>query len=161
MDNTELKRQYAKLTKLIDDTEKSTLGNLELQGHWGKYLCVLTSGFLENAISAVYIDFVSKASSPHVSRYTLKHLEGIANPKAQRFVNVANQFKKEWGTELEEYFKNNPDKKEAIDSIMTNRHLVAHGKATSISVHRVREYLDKSIEVIRYIEKQCANKHVV
>ena len=83
-----MKWKYKKLTKLIDDTELSTHGDLELQGHWGKYLCVLVSGFLENAISAVYMDFVSNAASPHVTRYTLKHLESIQNPKAQRFVTV-------------------------------------------------------------------------
>lgn len=157
MDNPELIKQYNKLKKLIDDTETSTHGDLELQGHWGKYLCVLASGFLENAISAVYMDFVSKAASPHVLRYTLKHLDSIQNPKARRFVDVATQFKKEWGAGLEEYFSLNPGNKQAIDSIMTNRHLVAHGKTTSISVHRVRDYLEKSVLVIEFIEMQCSN----
>jgi hypothetical protein len=71
MDNTDLIKQYKKLVKLIEDTELSTHGDLELQGHWGKYLCVLVSGFLENAISAVYIEFVSNSASPYVIRYTL------------------------------------------------------------------------------------------
>lgn len=88
---------------------------------------------------------------------TLKHLDRIQNPKAKRFVDVANQFKKEWGVELEEYFSLNPGHKQAIDSIMTNRHLVAHGKTTGVSVHRVRDYLEKSILVIEFIESQCSN----
>lgn len=82
MDNSELKKQYKKLIKLINDTEKSTNGNLELQGHWGKYLCVLVAGFLENAICEIYVDFVENSASPHVSSYTLKNLAKIQNPKA-------------------------------------------------------------------------------
>ena len=93
-----------------------------------------------------------------MSRFTLKHLERIQNPKSKRFVDVAYQFKKAWGQDLEQYFANNPAHKQAIDSLMTNRHLVAHGKQTSISVHRVREYLQKSVEVIEYIESQCGNQ---
>jgi RiboL-PSP-HEPN len=160
MNNLDLIKQHQKLIKLINDTELSTHGDLELQGHWGKYLCVLVSGFLENAISAVYIDFVSKAASPHIAKYTLNHLEKIQNPKSKKFVEVASQFKKEWGSDLDKYFSDHPEYKQAIDSIMTNRHLVAHGKNTSISVHRVRECLEKSVYVIEFIENQCSNRTV-
>jgi len=159
MENVDLKRQYNKLLKLIDDTKLSTDGDLELQGHWGKYLCVLASGFLENAICAVYIDFVSGAAAPHVRQYALKNLEKIQNPKAKRFVDVAYQFKKEWGDNLALYFKKYPEHKDAIDSIINNRHQVAHGKTTNnISVHRVRDYLEKSVKVVEFIEGQCQNK---
>lgn len=158
MKNVNLNQQYQKILHLINNTDKSTHGDIELQGHWGKYLCVLVAGFLENAIIAVYSDFVSGAASPHVSQFTLVNLEKIQNPKTEKFIQVAIQFKKDWGEELKDYFINHPDKKAAIDSIMTNRHLVAHGKSTSISVHRVREYLTLSIEVIEFIEDMCANK---
>lgn len=157
MNNFELKKEYQRLTALIDNTKSSTYGDLELQGHWGKYLCVLASGFLENAISAVYSDFVSNVAPPDVTRYILKNIKKIQNPKAQRFIDVAYEFKKEWGVDLKTYFSDNPDQQEAIDSIMKNRHLVAHGQPTDIAVYRVKEYLDKSIKVIEFIEKQCAN----
>ncbi len=158
MQNVELIKQYKKLVQLIDDTDTSTDGDLELQGHWGKYLCVLASGFLENAISAVYSDFVSQAASAHVIQYTQKNLDKIQNPKSDKFIAVASQFKKSWGTELKNHFDEHPENKQAIDSIITNRHLVAHGKTTSISVHRVRDYLEKSVKIIEFIEGQCANQ---
>jgi hypothetical protein len=44
---------------------------------------------------------------------------------------------------------------DAIDAIMSNRHLVAHGKDSGISLARVSVYLRKSVEVIEFIEKQC------
>ena len=46
-------------------------------------------------------------------------------------------------------------RKDAIDSIMANRHLIAHGKNSGISLVRVKDYLEKSIEVIEFIENQC------
>lgn len=155
MKSAELNRQIQYIKGLIKSTAESTNSNLELQGHWGKYICILSAGFLENAISEIYIELTKNSSSPQVASFTTKMLQKINNPKASKFVETAYAFKKEWGEELEKYFKDNQKVKTAIDSIMTNRHLIAHGKTTTISVVRIKEYLDGSIEALEYIEKQC------
>lgn len=157
MQNYDLVHQYKQIIRLIEDTNSYSRESADLQGHWGKYLCVLVAGFLENAISTVYIDYVSSAASKHVINYTLKQLENIHNPKAQKFIDVASQFKREWGNELTEFFKTNPTCKNAIDSIMKNRNIIAHGGQASISVHVVREYLEESVSAIEFIERQCRN----
>ncbi len=157
MKNRELQKQYKSIKRLIDRTQESTHDDLELQGHWGRYLCVLVSGFFENAISAVYVDFVESAASPQVTRYTINALNKISNPKASRFVATAYQFKKEWGEELDLFFEDGESRKSAIDSIMANRHNIAHGKQSNISVHQVREYLEKGVEVVTFLENQCTS----
>lgn len=158
MRNSELVKQYQKIKKLIEKTKTLPENDLELQGHWGRYLCVLVSGFLENAISEIYISFVSKSSSPHVVQYTVHILSKIQNPKAKKFSETARQFKKEWGIELDNYFLIDSSRKDAIDAIMNNRHQIAHGKDTGISVGRVTEYFEKCVEVIEFIENQCDNR---
>ena len=155
MRSRELSRQFQQIKDLIKSTNTSTGDNLELQGHWGKYLCILSAGFLENAISEIYIEFSDKCSSPPIASFSRKHLERINNPKSQKFIDTAYAFKKTWGNELEQYFHDNPNKKNAIDSIMNNRHLIAHGKSTSISVARIKDFLQESIDVINFIESQC------
>ncbi|MFH1007558.1 MAG: HEPN domain-containing protein [Candidatus Latescibacterota bacterium] len=151
----ELNRQAQSIKRLIKSTAESTNFNLELQGHWGKYLCVLASGFLENAISEIYIELASNSSSPQVTSFTRRMLDRIHNPMASKFIETACSFKREWGAELKEYFELNPKAKEAIDSIMRNRHLIAHGKTATVSVARLAEYLDGSIEALEFIENQC------
>jgi len=37
---------------------------------------------------------------------------------------------------------------------MNNRHQIAHGKSSGITIARVRSYLDKAEEVLNFIEKQ-------
>ncbi|EIJ36988.1 MAE_28990/MAE_18760 family HEPN-like nuclease [Thiothrix nivea] len=155
MKSRQLNSQYQKITQLIKNTGISCGDNIELQGHWGKYICILAAGFLENAISEVYIPLVNSSSSPTVSNFTQKILEKIQNPKSSKFIEIAQSFKKEWGEELELFLSDENNRKDAIDSIMRNRHLIAHGKNTSISVVQVKEFLDKSVEVIDYIETQC------
>jgi hypothetical protein len=153
--SVELKRQLQKINELIKSTAVSTNENVELQGHWGKYICVLSAGFLENAISEIYISLVENSSAPHVASFAGKTLNKIQNPKSTKFVEIASSFREEWGNEIENLFLNDPSIKNAVDSIMTNRHLIAHGKSTSISVIRVKEYLEKSLKLIEFIEKQC------
>jgi len=155
MKSVELNRQIQYIKGLIKSTTESTNSNLELQGHWGKYLCVLAAGFLENAISEIYIELAKKSSSPHVASFTQKTLLKINNPKSEKFVATAYAFKKEWGQELNKYFEDNPKTRDAINSIMANRHLIAHGKTATISVTRLKEYLDGSIDALEFIEKQC------
>ncbi len=157
MQNQELLRQLQSIRSLIAKTNVVTGNNIELQKHWGRYLCVLAAGFLENAISEVYIEFVKKASSPQVSNFARRTLENIQNPKSYKFIETARAFSPKWGDELEKFFNQNESRKDAIDSIINNRNLIAHGKHSAISVARVKEYLDKSVEVIEFIEKQCSN----
>lgn len=155
MKSVELNRQVQHIKGLIKSTTESTNYNLELQGHWGKYLCILAAGFLENAISEIYIELVSNSSSPQVASYTRTMLGKINNQKSSKFIETAFSFKKEWGAELGKYFDDNPKIKNAIDSIMINRHLIAHGKTATVSVVRLKEYLDCSIEALEFIETQC------
>jgi len=52
--NKELSRQLQYIQSLIKTTDEATRGDISLQGHWGKYLCILVAGFLENAISEIH-----------------------------------------------------------------------------------------------------------
>jgi hypothetical protein len=124
-----------------------------LQAHWARYLCILTAGFLENALADVYSTYAKSCASPSVSNYVESMLTRIQNPQASRFLETARAFDPRWVDELGDYLENG-GRKDAIDAIMSNRHLVAHGKDSEISLIRVKEYLKKSIEVIEFIEKQ-------
>ena len=158
MDSVELNRQLHQIQSLIKSTADSTNENIELQGHWGKYLCVLTAGFLENAITEVFLSFVEESSSPKVASFAVRNLQKIQNPKSQKFIDVAHSFCKEWGEEIEAYFDKKPNVKTAVDSIMAVRHQIAHGKNTSISVIRVSDYLKDCVDLIEFIECLCAEE---
>ena len=81
-------------------------------------------------------------------------LARIQNPKISKFLEVAGSFRVEWKDQLET-FVNDGGRREAVNSIMSNRHLIAHGKDSTISLVQVKEYLAKSVEVIEFIEAQC------
>jgi hypothetical protein len=155
--NRELIRQYQRLQYLIKKADEACAGNMELQAQWAKYICVLSAGFLENAIKEVYIDFSQKKVSQPVANFVISRLSPIRNPKAQIFLDIAAAFSTRWKDELEAYLNDN-GRGDAIDSIIGHRHLIAHGKEhnSGISLSQAKDYLSKAIEVVDFIEQQCA-----
>ena len=155
MRNRELVSQLNSLRSLLDRTDSATGGNIELVGHWGRYLCVLTAGFLENALVEVYSEYVDQAASPQVARFATKRLERITNPKSGRFIDTARSFSSGWANDLESFLNEDDQRRRnAIDSIMNSRNRIAHGENGQMSVGRVREYLPGCVEVIEFMEGQ-------
>ncbi len=155
MQNRRLRSQLDSLNSLLDRTKTASQDDIELMGHWGKYLCILTAGFLENALEEVYGNYVQNSANPRVRKFAQEKLGHIYNPKANRFVETARSFDSEWANRLKEYLDEDAgQRRDAIDSVMNNRHQIAHGGVTSISVGRIRQYLVWCIEVVEFIEDQ-------
>jgi hypothetical protein len=155
MKSAEIAQQLSAIRALIKKSSVATAADLELQAHWARYACVLTAGLLENAVVIFYSDFVGRNAQKPVADYATVQIAKIQNPKTNRFVEVARSFKSSWADDLEKFVEKN-GRKEAIDAIMANRHQIAHGKDSGITVARVSDYLDKAEEVLKFIEKQLA-----
>jgi len=156
MQSRELARQLQRLRDLLKRTQEACGNNIEMQSHWAKYLCVLTAGFLENALKGIYTDHAHRVVSMPIANFVSSNLSQIRNPKIQKFFDIAGAFKETWKIELENFADLN-GRREAIDSIMNQRHLIAHGQShnSNITISQVKDYLDKSVEIIEFIEKQC------
>lgn len=154
MHNHNLVRQHQALQALIAKTQTATGGDAEMQSHWAKYLCVLVAGFIENALAELYGDFCRRAASPSVANFAVRTLRRIQNPKTKAFLDLSAAFSRSWAEPLEAFIEED-GRKEAINSIMANRHLIAHGKDSNITVARVSEYFRKATAVLDFIEQQC------
>ena len=156
MKTAELSRQTASLRTLVQRVgHDSSTKALEMQGHWARYICVLTSGYVENAVREIYGQYVRKNSySQAVIRYTTKQLESIQNPRPEKLIKTAASFDPTWGRDLEAHLAQN-FRGEALNSIMSNRHLIAHGRSSNITVGQVNLYLGKAVEVAEFMEVQC------
>jgi hypothetical protein len=154
MKTVTLSRQFQRLSWLIQSSTDACVNELELQAHWGRYLCVLVAGFMENAIGEVYSEYARQCANEPVANYVASTVLRIQNPKAQRFLETAKAFRPMWADQLEHFLDEN-GRKEAIDAIMANRHLIAHGRDAGITVARVKEYLNKCVQVIEFLENQC------
>lgn len=159
MKSPQLVRQHQRLTWLIDRTTAAANGELELQSHWAQYACVRAAGFMENALGELYSDYARRCSNAKVGSYVTASVSAVQNPKAARFSETARRFSPEWAEEMDE-FLNVDGRREALNSIMTNRHRIAHGEDSDITVVRVRQYLEKCVEIVEFIEGQCRTEEI-
>ena len=130
------------------------IDTLEVQGDYAKYLCVLVSGLIEKAAYLCLMDCAQRASSPRVQKYVESNLNWFQNAKASKLIDLFAQFDRQWAVQLEGYLID--EKKDAVDSIVTNRHRIAHGEQVGgLSLGRVKEYYARVKAVIERMLTIC------
>jgi hypothetical protein len=156
MQNREIARQIQRICELQRRTSEACGENIEIQSDWAKYLCIIGAGLLENAIKELYSEYAAAQVSKPVANFVSATLDKIRNPKAQRFLEIAAAFNTNWKEELETFMQDQ-GRGDAIDSIINNRHKIAHGQErnSQVTVSQVKDWLSKVIEVLEFIENQC------
>jgi hypothetical protein len=104
----------------------------ELQSQIARFLCVLGSGLMEQALIMILTDYAQKRCHTDVSRYVSASLSRIRNAKFEDVLVVLGHFSPDWRDHFEE--ETDPEVKDAIDSIVNNRNQIAHGAQTGISL---------------------------
>lgn len=154
MKNREITRQIQRFESLYKKASEASKDSLDLQSHWSRYLCILLSGLIENSIKEIYSDYIVKNSSKAVADYSIAYLSTVSNPKTEKILSIVGSFKKEWQQQLEIYVLDS-GRKDAIDSVMANRNLIAHGKDVGLTLARLHQFYLRTIEVLEHIENQC------
>lgn len=122
----------------------------EVASHWAKYLCVITSGFIENALRDIFRQYVEQRAPPEIVNYVVSKLyKDSQNPKFGVIVDVAGKFDPVFAQELE---KVEEDLKDAVDSIVENRHKISHGESVGLTYSRINEYYEKVKVVAEKLE---------
>lgn len=118
----------------------------------------MAAGFLENSLQVLFSEYVNRCANDQVYRFAKNRLDNILNPKAERFVETARYFDREWASRLSDYLEEEDGvRKGAVNSIMSNRHRIAHGETSQISVGQVRQYWYHCVQVVDFIEDMLFN----
>lgn len=150
--NIELNKQYQRIETLIHRTESVFEPDDELLSEMAKYICVVCSGFLENTLYEIFSDYVKKeTSSSTLISYSEKCLSKIQNPKKQAMIDLSKSFNPIWGDELDA-FLDQEERGSSINYIITERHRIAHGDDSQITIGRIKIHLKRIQEVVEFIE---------
>jgi hypothetical protein len=148
----ELQRQRDKLDNLFQKVS-ALQDDVELQSHFARYLCVLVSGFLENAIVEIYGAYAQNKSGQYVANYVETQLGRIQNPNMQRILQVSGAFNPQWRDEIEADLAQ--EIKDSINSIMANRNQIAHGESSNITYVRIKDYYENALKLVDFLRRQC------
>ena len=141
----------------IDDVFQRAVGfndNPEIQADYARYLCVLVTGFLEQSVVRVILEYVDELGDPSLSRYVAETLRRPGSMQAQEILRLVGNFNENWKTELGE--KLTTRHREAIGSVYASRHKIAHGEDVDLAYRQVRGDYVLVLEAIEFLEETVA-----
>ncbi len=150
--NIEVVRYEKRLKNLFEQANNLPDDPLIL-AHWARYLCILSSGYLETAIRATYSEYARKQSSPNVAGYVENRLKNFRSAKMSRIIELTRMFNPDWADQLKRDTEG--ELANSVDSIVDNRHSLAHGKDTGVSLVNLKNWHRNATKVITLIEKLC------
>lgn len=144
--------EVSRLRKRLDSTFAripSSSADLEVQADYAKYLCVLVSGFFENAIVALVLHYAEQRSAPEIATFVERQLDRWTNPNAKKIAALFGSFSTDWRISLEAYLVD--ERKESVDSLVALRHKIAHGESVGTSLSQVKAHYKNVLEVVDFL----------
>ncbi len=151
--NVDLARERSRIDNIFALTSKLNYDE-ELVSHWARYLCVLTSGMLEQSLRIMLSDYATRHANDEVARHSHKHVQRLTNLNNERLCELLGSFSAEWRKAFEASVRD--EQKAAVDSLVANRNEIVHGRNVGITINRVRDYYKRSLEVVEWIRENCA-----
>lgn len=123
----------------------------ELRAESTKYACVLMSGLLEATCRDVMTRFAAKRGSKELVRAAETVVGRFQNPSTGKIVELLSVFDPDkanaWRLSI------NDEQADAIDSIVNNRHQIAHGRHSGLSFGVLLRYYNKAKPAVDLIEQ--------
>jgi len=155
--NQELNRKLIRIQDLIAEVKERFEPDDELRSHLAKYICVLTSGFIENAVYHVFGDMIEgETESEMLLSYSKSQLLKVQNPNSEKLRNLTKSFNPDWLNDFKNYLQDE-NRGAAINYILKDRHKIAHGKDSEITITTLEGYLQKTVDVFSYLEQEYSN----
>lgn len=116
---------------------RAAAGNmdLELQSDMARYLCVLVSGYIEQAIIELLMEHTRQRAHPSVLKHVEQRLRRFANPKVQRIYDLVGSFDGDWRANLESFIVD--ERRDALNSVVDLKNTIAHGQSVNVTLSRV------------------------
>lgn len=154
--NLEVLRYEKRLKYLFDQSALLPEEPILIRSHWARYLCILVSGYLETSVQAILSQYARDKSVPYVANYVENRLNGFRSAKMSNIIALIRNFNPEWADYLAK--ETEGELADHINSIVKNRHKIAHGIDTSVSLGYVTAWYESAKKVIKLIEDLCAKK---
>ncbi|MDO6748051.1 HEPN domain-containing protein [Gilvimarinus sp. 1_MG-2023] len=127
----------------------------EALSHNAKYLAVLTSGYLEQAIKELLLHYASKGANQKILRYVEVTWPISRNMTTENIKIILSSFNSQWGEDFEGWLLSKDERKGHINSIVKWRNGIAHGQesnTTGVTMVSVKTAFDSVEGLVEYIE---------
>jgi hypothetical protein len=145
--HADIVRQKQRLDDTFDKVKawiKQCDHDAELQSHLARYLCVL--------VRTIVGDYARRQASPRVADYVVSQLRSFQNAKSEKILRLVEQFDAGKAHRLSKATEGGC--RDAVDSVVANRHQIAHGQSTNISFATMHKYYQTVWKTLQAIDAE-------
>jgi hypothetical protein len=146
-ERSQLEGRIQRLLATIPDVQDD-----ELRAELTKHLCVLSSGLLEVSCRDILNRYISRRAAPEVRRFVSTRLLEFQSAKVRNVVDLLQAFDPhqadKWRSSLSD------EQADSIDSIVNNRHQIAHGRSIGLSFSVFLRYHQSAGYAVDLLERQ-------
>jgi len=148
----EIDAQRKRIDALFEKTRELS-SDPELLSHWAKYLCVLVCGFLENSVELCLAEYCRRRGDENINNFVSAELRSFQNPRMGKILDLFGSFSKTWAEEMKNDVSGQIS--DAVNSIVANRHLIAHGGTSQLSMSSLRAYYSDVLRAVEVMRRIC------
>jgi len=115
--------------------------DLEVQSDYARYVAVRVCGLSEQAVVDIVTVYASTQSSLTVTSHIEKRASRGGVGSVSQILDLVGTFSKDMRKQLESELTES--EKSALGSLRSQRHLIAHGGQSNVSLAQVREYFSE------------------
>jgi hypothetical protein len=153
VDTRFIDRHRKKLTYLLKNVPVDPTGSLEIQAHWARYTCIVMSGYIEDAVKGLFSAYTAERAPTKVFNYVSSQLKYFQTADTDSLGALVSKFDKAWMDSFNTFLTD--ERKSAVNSVVGNRHRIAHGLDVSVTMSQLGEWYPKVNEVIDHIAFLC------
>ena len=143
---------FSRLDTAFEKAKESSKGDPELEGYLAGYLVVLVSGAFEDCVEHLVGERAAKTKDAEVVNFVRQATHRLfRNPEYRYVKNLVGEFSTKYADELDTKVDSNA--REAINSIVTNRHAVSHGHAPTVTLGDVEGYFQRAAPIFNALEE--------
>jgi hypothetical protein len=136
-------------------TKAATITDRAEQAEWAKYLCVLVSGYIEESLRVLLDQYTRTRATPVIQNFVWGEIKDITNCKTSKIASVLQRFNLTWESDfltgIQARSRVVDEIKNSVDSVIANRHQIAHGKNIGLGYVAISTYYDnvkKAVEIL-------------
>ena len=129
--------------------------SIEGQAQWAKYVCVLVSGFIEQAMKEILLSYSSRKSAPAVHRYIEKTWPSSKNMNVGAIAEILGKFDQAWEDSFLAWLDSSLERKATINNIISWRNNIAHGNesnTTGVTMNSVKNGFSCACKLVEFVE---------
>lgn len=150
MRHSSIVRTHERTVSAIERASTIAAEEEELRADLARYLCVLVSGFFESSVKTLFRAYVSQHADERIQSQFSAGLKRVNTVNSDVLLDRAGQFDRDWKTAIATFIDG--ESKEAIDSVVTQRHAIAHGDVSDITLGDVERYFGRITRVVEFVE---------